>query len=145
MGIVFNNIAIGKEIFSRWRHYLGKIDEFEELRVAIIEGEIAGEHGYSVHISSDPLGTMNHVEADGRQLDIDSIIVVSQVNRMKPERHSPFLNLFKVAFHIHKRYFLVPVSKNESGQMVPHFEYAVEKESILFKHVGDVTDTDRTR
>jgi hypothetical protein len=31
LGIVFHNIAIGKQIFTEWRQYLGEVDKFEEL------------------------------------------------------------------------------------------------------------------
>ena len=37
LGIVFENIEAGKEIFSEWLERLGKVDEFDELRISIVE------------------------------------------------------------------------------------------------------------
>src|ERR1039457_4020600 len=55
LGIVFDNIGTGKQIFSDWLKRLGNVDQYDELRIGIVEGEILGMGpGYSVHISSDP-------------------------------------------------------------------------------------------
>jgi len=66
LGIVFDNIETGKEIFSDWRRRLGSVDQYDELRISIVEGEILGMGpGYSVHISSDPNHTVERAKALG--------------------------------------------------------------------------------
>lgn len=143
LGIVFHNIAIGKQIFTEWRQYLGEVDRFEELRIAIIEGEITGKGlGYTVHISSEPSHTERRAEAEGKKLKTNRAIATGRVNRMNPEPNSPFLGFFKRAFQTHKKYFLIPASRNEAGQIEPHFDYGIEKSEVIFRQASEITESD---
>src|SRR5450432_3844756 len=79
LGIVFTDIAAGREIFENWTKRLGNVDQHEELRISIVEGEILGEGpGYSVHISSDPSRLMDAGEAGspGHNTDIQTAVVI---------------------------------------------------------------------
>src|SRR5579872_1835488 len=67
LGIVFENIDAGKQIFSDWLKRVTKVDRFDEIRISVVEGEILGQGpGYSVHISSDPDHTAKRPEMLGR-------------------------------------------------------------------------------
>ena len=57
MGLVFENVEAGLEIFREAERQINHEDRFEESRVSIIEGAVVGqEHrpGYSVHICGRP-------------------------------------------------------------------------------------------
>ena len=136
MGLVFERIDAGRRIFEAWTERLGARDRYEELRVAIIEGDVLGETaGYSVHISSDPLNTERRLKADGASFDWNRAILVSQFNRMMPSPGSPHLAQFKTDLKKFNRYSLIPVSA--SGQ--PMLDCAIEKNEIHFRQASELT------
>jgi hypothetical protein len=140
LGVVFDDIAAGKQIFSDWLHRLGDVDRYEELRISIVEGEILGEEpGYSVHFSSDPAHTEECARAKGPQLEIEAAIVLSRFMRMTPAPGSPHLRRFKQEFTKHKRFFVIPVSSD----VKPLFEFAIEKTEIYFRQASEVSKNDR--
>jgi hypothetical protein len=140
MGIVFENINMGDEIFSEWLERLGKVDEFEELRIAIVEGVILGEEaGYSVHVSSDPWHTQTRAHALGLKYEFDTAVIISRINRMTPEPQSPHLRRFKKEIQKHKRYSLIPVSSS----VEPHFDLSIEKTEIYIRQASEINKNDR--
>ena len=48
LGIVFDNIGTGKQIFSDWLKRLGNVDQYDELRISIVEGERSSEWGLGI-------------------------------------------------------------------------------------------------
>jgi hypothetical protein len=59
LGIGFADFETGKKIFDGWIKRLGHVDEYDELRVSIIEGPLPSERdGYTVVLSSNPLNTI---------------------------------------------------------------------------------------
>jgi hypothetical protein len=143
--IVFNNGEIGKKIFSAWRKEIGKLDEFEELRIAIIEGDIPGQDpGYTIHINSDPSHTTERVRALGMILDPTGVIVVSRIHRMNPSPGSPYLKRFKEAYKQHGKYLLVPaaITNNLDKPFDPYFDFAISKTQIYFRNVSEITEHD---
>lgn len=139
LGIVFDNIEIGKEIFSHWRRRLGSVDQYDELRISIVEGEILGlEPGYSLHISSNPSHTAERAKDLGIALSVKTAVVIGRIHRMTPEPGSPHLPRFKHDFAKHKRYFLLPVS----ADLKPEVEFAIEKTTILFRNASEVRNDD---
>ena len=139
LGIVFDNIGTGKQIFSDWLKRLGNVDQYDELRISIVEGEILGMGpGYSVHISSDPDHTAERATALGIALSVETAVVIGRVHRMTPEPGSPHLLRFKHELAKHKRYFLLPVS----ADVKPEFDFAVRKTRILFRNASEVRKDD---
>jgi hypothetical protein len=135
VGIVFENIAAGKQIFADWLARLGDVDQYEELRVSIVEGEILGlGAGYSVHISSNPLHSVKRVQAAGAQLKIGTSVTVSRVHRMITAPGSPHLAKFKGEFEKHKQYDLVAVSP----EVTPEFQFAIRKTEIFLRLASDI-------
>jgi hypothetical protein len=54
LSLAFENEGAAKKIFEGWHERIGRNDQYEELRIAIIEGDIPKcDKGYSVHIGSD--------------------------------------------------------------------------------------------
>jgi hypothetical protein len=139
MGIVFTDIAAGRGIFRQWRERLGSVDQSEELRVAIIEGEILGRvPGYSVHLSSNPQHTQDRARQLGQPIDAKTAIVISRINRMTPEPNSPHLPRFKQEFAKHRRYFLIPVGPD----MEPDFDLSIGKTEVVFRQASEITARD---
>lgn len=139
LGLLFEDIEAGKRIFSGWRHLVGRIDQYEEIRVSVIRGEILGlASGYSVHISSDPLHSVQRAAAKGSSLDFQTAVVVSRVQRMTPKPESPHLGQFERDFAKHKRYLLVPVSLKGA----PEVQLSIEKHEIHLRQASEIKADD---
>jgi hypothetical protein len=139
LGFLFEDIDAGRRIFSGWREGVGTVDEYEEIRVSIIRGEMLGlASGYSVHVSSDPLHSVRRFEDKGLPLDIHTAAIVSRVKRMAPNPGSPHLGQFEKDFAKHERYLLVPVS----SEGAPEFELSIEKREIHLRQASDIKADD---
>ena len=144
VGIVFENGELGRRIFAGWRTLLGDSDDLEQLRIAIIEGDIPGEEpGYTVHVGPHPDHILAIAAERGFQIDRALFVMVSRIHRMTPEPGSPFLPGFKAAYDVHHRFSLIPVSKGASPMDVtPHFELGIAKREIYFRKVDEIEPGD---
>ena len=131
-------------IFEQWHDRYGQNDEFEELRVSIIEGDIDGEEeGYSVHISSDPEKAIDRYRAAGFAFDDDLLVMVSRINRMNPPPNSNNLEMFKSLFPKFKVYYLAPgVISSDGKDVKPLFELGILKSRVSFRQTVDIKDGD---
>jgi hypothetical protein len=139
LAIMFEDIAAGKEIFKEWRDRIGSVDQYEEIRISIIEGEIPGElPGYTVHISSNPLNTAGRAHANGLTYDWKKFAVIGRIKRMTPAPGSPHLGQFKKEMAKHQRYSIIPLSPK--GE--PLFDLAIGKKEVLFRQPLEITGND---
>ena len=141
MGLLFTNRTLAQEIFRNWRERLGEVDVYEELRVAIIEGDIPRQAaGYSVHISTNSDGVVRRAENAGLSVptDSDAIMTVSRIHRMTPPPTSRNLEHFQKAFARYHQYLLVPML----GPLSPDMGLSINKHDILFRNVKDIGPND---
>jgi len=146
LGLVFENATAGNQIFKNLAKRLGKEDKYEELRIAIIEGEIPGDRtGYTVHISSNPHNTAKRAKDQGEEFDFDKAITVSRIHRMYPDPKSPFLENFKQSYSQHRQYLLIPLfgSKSSKTAPIPQFDLSIKKREVLFRKTKDIESDDR--
>ena len=143
LGLAFLNEKPARQIFEQWHERYGKQDQFEELRISIIEGAIEGEAaGYSVHIGVDPDNTFKRYREAGLTAS-DYFMMVSRINRMNPPAESNNLEMFKRAYREFKTYFLVPgTCKPDGSQLRPMLDLSVYKNSINFRRVEDIGKND---
>lgn len=147
LGLGFANEDPARHIFRDWRERYGPRDEFEELRVSIIEGEIPGQAlGYSVHVGVDVMNVFRRYKQLGLMTDGDLLTVNSRINRMNAV-NSPMLAGFKDAYWRVKSYFLAPVLVDELGTKVlkPMLDLRIFKGEIYFRHVNEIGDNDPDR
>ena len=141
LGIAYKNEEPARKIFEQWHKRYGNNDEYEELRVSIIEGSVKGEgDGYSVHIGPDPDVWVKRLKSAGYDIKEDDLhMFVSRINRMNPPPASKNLELFKQEYRKHKTYFLAPaVLSKDLKSMKPLFDLAIRKGTIHFRHVSEV-------
>jgi hypothetical protein len=135
LGLGFLNEEPARKIFQQWHQRYGDRDEFEELRISIIEGEIKGEdRGYSVHIGADLDNTLKRYREAGLKTNNSLLLMVSRLNRMNPPPDSKNLESFKRAYRSRKTYFLIPGTCNGDGsQLRPMMELGIFKNSVHFR------------
>jgi hypothetical protein len=137
LGIVFDDAAAGIAIFEDWLTELGPEDEDELIRVAIVEGEVAGQPGYSVEIEVDVDSISDALagsDLDGVDVEADGLGSVRWRMRTPPGG-SPELAAWKRRFADAGRYALVPVIDDGDG-LEPAYELQLVKRKLVFERAA---------
>jgi len=139
----FANEKAAIKIFKDWNAFYGKEDKDNEIRIALIEGEIPGEsQGYSIHISPNIDRVIERVEKMGTK-ETSLIMSISRIQRANPTDDFKMYNMFKSQFKVHKAYLLAPVIVDEKlGRMKPLIDLGIMKKDIIFKSVDDIDEND---
>ena len=142
MGLTFENADKGRELFQSWTSKHGNLDELEEIRVTVIEGEIDGQRsGYFVHIGPDPENSMVRAMAEGIVIDDLPLGMLGRIGRMNPIAGTiPLLPRFKELFREHGEFLFAPLSPREDGRQWVDLECGIVKKAI---HFHNLTDVDR--
>ena len=142
LGFAFRNEKPARQIFEEWHKRYGQYDDFEELRISIIEGEIKGEQpGYTVHVSVDFENTVKRYRAAGLTIDVENSIfaMISRISRMNPAPGSKNLEYFKAAYRHFKTYILAPgVLSSDDSAVKPILEVGIFKNTIHFRQATDI-------
>lgn len=144
LGLAFRDKEAAVKIFKGWHERYGDNDEYEELRISIIEGVVDGEQdGYTVHVGPDPEAAVKRYKDAGYLPDRDLLMCVSRINRMNPPSTSTNLEQFKEAYRKYKTYFLAPGVVSEDGQRLEALtELGIYKGKVIFRKVTDIMDND---
>jgi hypothetical protein len=142
MGLVFENIEKGREIFAEWVSRFGHVDLFEEIRISIIEGTLPGQPpGYAVHICPDPVGIAAKATSDDIVLE-QNMSYLGRMNWMYPiAGFLPLLPRFKVEYQRHKEFLLAPVTQRD-GKMWMDVNFGIIKTAVEFRNVNDIGQDD---
>ena len=144
MGLVFDDAVAGQRIFCDWAEEHGSADPLDEIRVAIVEGDVEGlRPGYTVHLSGDVEGILARATAEGVVVPNGQLPWMSRMNRMHPVPGSPpMLARFKEEFAMHREYMLAPVTRRGDGQLWFDVELGIVKHQVHFRHVSEIGDND---
>lgn len=139
LGLQFQNRSAAEEIFKSWRERLGDIDEFNELRISIVEGDIPGEeNGYSIVISTNVENVYKRAETRGIDLPKSLVMTTCRMHRMNPKPESNYLEVFKEHYKRFGSYFLVPVVM-KGEDMVRGMGLKLHKREINLRQVSEIT------
>ncbi|MEO8046132.1 MAG: toll/interleukin-1 receptor domain-containing protein [Nitrospirota bacterium] len=144
LGLAFLDETAARKIFEGWHERYGDDDRYEELRISIVEGPVAGEDtGYTVQVGPDPDAAIRRFKDAGYAFDKDILMCISRINRMTPPPNSKNLSMFKTLYAEYKTYFLAPGVISEDGkQLKPIFDLGIFKGKIHFRHVSEIKDND---
>jgi hypothetical protein len=95
--------------------------------------------GYSVHVSSNPLHSVQRAKDNGITLDFKTAVILGRVKRMTPNPGSVHLGRFEGDFARHKRYFLLPVSSEGS----PELNLSIAKRELHLRLASHLSADDR--
>jgi hypothetical protein len=143
LALVFRDADASEQIFEGWLKRLGKTDRFEELRVAIIEGNLPNRPagGYTVHIGSNLDNIARRADEEGIDLPRPYFMTVSRHHYMAPKEGSSNLSFFKARFRKFVTYQLLPaVCKDDSMRYSEGL--SIYKRSIEFRHLADIVSPD---
>jgi len=142
LGLVFENRESAIKIFEQWNKEFGHKDLYEEMRIAIIEGDIQGkEHGYTVHITTN----QDNLLSKCKKLNLSEtqvlFTIISRMRRMPTEVGNRNMSVFKEEVGRFLSYKIIPVYNSKEG-LEPLFDYEIEKTEIFFRHASEITDSD---
>jgi predicted RNA-binding Zn-ribbon protein involved in translation (DUF1610 family) len=145
MGLVFENVEAGLEIFREAERQMNHEDRFEEIRVSIVEGAVPGQEarpGYSIHICADPDALAAHATMDDFVVDSSIVPFLGQWNRHYPvPGEPPMLAKFKEDFEKHREFLIAPTIRR-NGQLYMEPSLGIVKNVILFRQLSDITSPD---
>lgn len=142
--LLFTNEEYSKKIFKEWQELYGKNDVNNEIRIAVIEGDIPGkEKGYTIHITPNYKQVTKRMINKGLDLQNNLIGGISRIQRSVTRDNFKMFNLFKKQFYQFEKCYLIPAYYNEQeGTCVPFYEYRILKSNIEFRQVKEIDEQD---
>ncbi len=143
LGLIFRREEAAEKIFTNWRSLVGREDEHERLRIAVVEGDIPGQdYGYTVHITANPDYAFQSANQNTAGSEESRMFFISRVFRMNPDPGSKNLLNFKNAFARIGKFLLIPVTMSTAtitpSSIKPHLELGISKGKILFRNAKDI-------
>lgn len=142
LGLVFENKIAAENIFKEWKEQYGEKDQYEEIRVSIVLGDIPGEcKGYTLHITLNPDNYRMKIKKMGLSIDGTLIAAISRVCRVPAVNYNS-VNILKEDFERYLSYYLVPVVVHDNNQYEPLMEYSIEKTELYFRNANEIDEND---
>lgn len=140
LGLLFRDKNLAEQIFREWRERLGPTDSFNELRIAIVEGDIDQKRrgGYGVHIGSNVENIYKRADAEGIDIPRPHVMTVSEIHYMTPGKGSTNLSVFQKRFEQFGSFLLLPMIQ-EGEMLIPGEGLAIHKRNIEFRKMSDIT------
>lgn len=140
----FANEKYAIKIFEDWIFSFGNVDKKDNIRVALVEGEVQGEPpGYYIVISTNLDEAVKRAEKNGLSAEEMLIMNVARFIRANPSDNFKCYNLFKQAYEKAQEYYLMPAIINEStGQIKPLPSYGIRKKMLIYRDLKDITEHD---
>lgn len=141
----FANEKYAIKIFEDWIKIIGRDDKKEDIRIALVEGDVPGEaSGYYVVVGNNIDEAMKRAEKGGFSADETMILNVSRIIRANPRDNFQSFNYFKEAYHQYGEYMLMPAVLNEkTGEIKPLPQYGIHKKQLIYRHISDITENDQ--
>lgn len=133
------------KIFEDWISAIGKVDKYEDIRIALVEGDVAGEApGYYVVVGNNIDEATKRAEKNGTSIDEIMILNVSRIIRANPQDNFQNFNYFKEVYRKYGEYILMPaVFDEQTGQIKPLIKYGIRKKQLLYRNISDITENDQ--
>ena len=133
LGLLFHNIEAGKKIFDDLIIRLGKIDENDLIRIAVLKGiDKVNPLHYIVHINAKRDANTELMQKS------KNIVSIARHNLMEANSHKN-LSFFQREYARFGVYFLAPAEMTDSAPM-PMMEHRILKREF---HVNDAWKIDR--
>lgn len=141
----FLNEEYAKKIFADWIQIVGKEDKNNDIRVALVEGDVTNEEkGYYVVIGNDLDEAVKRAENQGYVTDELIILNISRIIRANPKDNFKAFNLFKSFYLKMKCYDLMPAVLDEkTGTFKPLKEYVIRKTKLIFRDIKEIDEHDQ--
>lgn len=140
----FSHEYYARKIFKDWISVYGTEDKLDEIRIAIIEGDIPGEEpGYTIHITPNIDRAAKRMEDQGFGFDESYMMSISRMQRANPTDNFKMFNMFKARYQRHKKYYLMSAVLDEVRKGIkPLYDLRILKHELFFRNVSDIGEHD---
>jgi hypothetical protein len=126
MGLMFRNMEAASQIFAEWSNRFGKVDEEDDLRIAIITGISKANPTHYAVIVGPNIDRIKRMSETNK-----TFALVSRVNWMSPES-TKNLDGFLKEFDKYGAFYLMSVKRPDKSSEVPDLE---SKQYLLKGHI----------
>lgn len=135
IALLFNNADAGRKIFERWRERFGRIDEQDEIYLAIVRGIYADNPThYRVLITS-------RLESKDELTGSHQLMVACRMNTMHPESNVNLMR-FLEAYGKVGRYVLLPAVRKGEGELELLMDLIIFKRRLSVKAASEIGEND---
>ena len=141
----FVNEKYATKIFKDWISVVGKDDTDEDIRIALVEGDVQGEPaGYYVVVGNNIDQVVKRAEENGTAIDDLMIFNVSRIIRANPRDNFQLFNHFKQVYKTTGEYLLMPaIVDDRTGRIKPLPEFGIHKKMLIYRNIADITENDQ--
>ena len=141
----FVNEKYAKKIFEDWIKIVGTEDKNNDIRIALVEGEVPNEEtGYYVVVGNNIDEAVKRAKLQGYSPEELVILNVSRIIRANPKDNFKAFNMFKSVYKKTKCFDLMPAVVNEkNGTINPLQQYAIRKTELHFRNISDIDENDQ--
>lgn len=142
MAFVFENEKFALRIFQQWQSDFEKNDTKEQLRIAIIEGDIPGQPiGYTIHLTSNPEVVLKNADVSEIR---DGQVKMATICRFQRMQSSEALTRFKSVYFNSHEFFIMPALYDRStpSNIHPYTNLSILKRDIYFRNAKDISKSD---
>lgn len=142
IGLIFKDQGAGKRIVEKLKMRLATKDELGELRVSIVDGEVGGAPGQTIHIGPDPKGIATRAKKEGVDLDPKEINPRGRTCRIPAAPGSTNYAEFRKSYEKHKSALLIlMLGEPGKGTLDPSLQHMIEIPTVHFRALADVKPT----
>ena len=140
--LMFINESPASKIFKDWIAELGSDDKRDDIRVALVEGDVPDEPaGYYVVVGTNLEEAIKRAEKNGISTDEMLIMNFSRIIRANPTDNFACFNMFREAYQKAGEYYLVPAIIDEKTmEFKPLFEYGIHKRKLIYRNIKDIRE-----
>lgn len=142
--LIYKNEKYASKIFRDWIADVGKTDINEDIRIALVEGDVVGEEkGYYIVIGNNLDEAIKRAEKSGIDIYEMMLFNVTRIIRANPTDNFYSYNWFKKEYLNKRTFYIMPAVIDEStNQVKPLFDYAILKHKIEYRDIKDITEND---
>lgn len=132
------------KIFTDWIATVGRNDKNDDIRVALVEGDMPGEEkGYYVIIGSNIDEAIKRAEKQKIPSDEMLLLNISRIIRANPSDNFLLFNMFKDDYRKAGEYILMPAIIDErTNQIKPLPQYSIHKRKLIYRDIKDINEHD---
>ena len=132
------------KIFTDWIANVGRDDKNDDIRVALIEGDVLGEEtGYYIVIGSNLDEAAKRAEKQNIPLDEMLMLNFTRIIRANPTDNFECFNIFKAEYFKSKEYNLMPaVLDGKTNQIKPIPQFSIHKRKLIYRDIKDIDEHD---
>ncbi|URN83900.1 SEFIR domain-containing protein [Acetobacterium wieringae] len=142
--LLFIHEEYAVKIFKDWISDVGVDDKSDDIRIALIEGDIPNEEaGYYIVIGSNLKTAAKRAERQGVPMDEMLLLNFTRLIRANPTDNFAFFNIFKQKYQKFGEYYLIPAIIDESSNKIkPLMQYKIHKKELFYRHVDEINEYD---